>query len=195
MIIYDRQKNIGLKTDMCVVVVGCGGVGYWVSKFLAMSGVREITLFDHDTIEASNLNRLDLPISMIGKNKAHLVKKILENLRTDVNVNAIPFRFNGDVVINKPDVVFDCTDKIESQKQIEKWCKEKNIKYMSPGYDGTHVTLSYRVASWGETDGGYRITPSWVVPAVVIAAMTVGAALKYHNKEISCDLEYMYRMV
>ena len=54
MSFYDRQESLQLKTPS-ITVVGAGGIGFWVSKFAAMSGIEKIYIFDPDTIEESNL--------------------------------------------------------------------------------------------------------------------------------------------
>jgi len=53
--IYDRQEAFKLNTDITVSIVGCGGIGYWVAKLLAMSGVEKLYLYDADVIEETNL--------------------------------------------------------------------------------------------------------------------------------------------
>ena len=40
-----------------VLVIGCGGVGGYVLEVLARCGIGEMTVFDYDQIEVSNLNR------------------------------------------------------------------------------------------------------------------------------------------
>jgi tRNA threonylcarbamoyladenosine dehydratase len=191
---YDRQKDITMNTDIKVAVVGLGGVGYWTAKFLAMSGVTDFILCDDDVIEIHNLNRLDLPLSACGINKASVAMTEIKNIRPDASVKTIPFKFNPDFFTSKVDVMVDCTDKISSQKNIFDYTKANKIKYMKVGYDGTHVTVSNKIAGWGEDEGGYTITPSWVVPAVVVAAMAVGAILKYTGKELSADVLNLYRL-
>ena len=76
--LYQRQEKLELKTGQSACVVGCGGIGFWVAKFLAMSGVEKLWLFDNDVIEEHNLNRLDLPHKTIGQNKADVVKMMIE---------------------------------------------------------------------------------------------------------------------
>jgi tRNA A37 threonylcarbamoyladenosine dehydratase len=193
MSFYDRQKDIAMKTDIKVGIIGCGGVGYWVAKFLAMSGVNEFFLCDDDILEIHNLNRLDLPPGACGTNKADAAKITILAIRPDAIVRTIPFKFNPDFFKDKMDLVVDCTDKITSQKMISAFSKTKGIKYLKVGYDGTHITISNKIAAWGEDEGGYRITPSWVVPAVVVASMAVGSILKYFGKEMSMDISNLYR--
>jgi tRNA A37 threonylcarbamoyladenosine dehydratase len=195
MEMYDRQKNITMTTDIKVAVVGCGGVGYWTAKFLAMSGVETFHLFDPDTLEIHNLNRLDLPIDVLGRNKADITKLAIKQIRENAEVTALPFPFKGEFLREKVNIIVDCTDKIAAQKIIYDHAKKSLTKYMKVGYDGTHVTIANKPATWGdETPGGYTITPSWVVPAVLVASMATGAILKYFDKELSLDISNLYRL-
>lgn len=54
-----------------VAVVGAGGLGCPLLQYLAGAGVGSITIFDHDTVAASNLHRQVLHITeRVGMNKA-----------------------------------------------------------------------------------------------------------------------------
>lgn len=44
-----RGSNVG--------IVGCGGLGTYVSTSLAMAGIGKLTIIDRDVPEISNLNR------------------------------------------------------------------------------------------------------------------------------------------
>ena len=192
---YERQKDIPMTTNIKAAIIGAGGVGYWVAKFLAMSGVNDLVIFDDDILEVHNLNRLDLPLSACGRNKAAVAKIVIDDIRPGAFVRSVPFKFKPEFLTEHVDIIVDCTDKIESQNFIFSHAKSKKIKYMKVGYDGTHITISNKTASWGADEGGYQITPSWVVPAVVVAAMAVGSIMKYLDKEISMDISNIYRLV
>src|SRR4051794_9796841 len=59
--IFSRQSFLGnemLLTEARVGIVGLGGAGSHVVQQLAHVGLRRFAIYDADTIEATNLNRL-----------------------------------------------------------------------------------------------------------------------------------------
>ena len=49
---------------------GCGGVGGYVIEGLVRSGIGTIDVFDHDTVDITNLNRQIIALhSTVGKKK------------------------------------------------------------------------------------------------------------------------------
>jgi molybdopterin/thiamine biosynthesis adenylyltransferase len=192
MSLYKRQEKLELNVDQSAAVVGCGGIGYWVAKFLAMSGVDRLWLFDNDIIEQHNLNRLDLPEETIGKNKADITKIAINSIRPECTVYAMPFIFNES---HKPntDWLIDCTDKFASQQENQKIANAQGMIYVKAGYDGEDFSIHNSVAEWGEADDGYVTVPSWVVPASMVAAMTVAKILKYPNAELVSNIAGVFR--
>jgi len=189
--LYERQESLKLNKDISITVIGCGGVGYWTAKFAAMSGIEKIYLFDFDVIEEHNLNRLDLPISAIGQNKAAVTKSVINFLRPETTVFALPFKFK-EGLFKMTDWIIDCTDRSNVQEENQAIAKANGAKYLKVGYNGEHITLSNVVAEWGESTDGYTVIPSWVVPATVVAALAVGKIMKYYDKEISTNLKDLY---
>jgi molybdopterin/thiamine biosynthesis adenylyltransferase len=191
MDLYTRQEKINLNVDQTATIVGCGGIGFWVAKFLAMSGVEKLWLFDHDVIEEHNLNRLDLPHNTIGKNKADIIKIMIEAIRPECTVFAMPFKFNKS---HKPDTTWlvDCTDNLESQTTNQKIALEQDMRYVKAGYDGEDFSIHNSVAEWGEAEDGYRVVPSWVVPASMIGALTVAKILKYESAEVVTNIKGVF---
>jgi len=191
MDIYNRQETLKLKKPS-ITVVGCGGIGFWVCKFAAMSGIEKIFAFDNDVVEESNLNRLDVPESFIGKNKADAVKQIVNHLRPDCSIYSMPFRFTEN---HKPgtDWLVDCTDNFESQVKNQKIAKDQGMKYVKAGYDGENFSIHNSVAEWGEAEDGYRVVPSWVVPAVIVASLTVAKVMKYDSSEIVSNINGVFK--
>jgi len=179
-IIYDRQKDIHISLPEKVLVAGCGGTGFWSGLFLAMSGAKHMQLFDPDTIDATNLNRLPIPISTVGQPKVNVLKDIIVSIRPDTIVEVFNVALDPDMLpLLSPSLVVDCSDKFEFQEALYQGCLKRNIRYMRAGYDGTHITVTEEVKDvWKVAEGdGYQTTPSWVVPAVVSAALATYGTL------------------
>jgi molybdopterin/thiamine biosynthesis adenylyltransferase len=189
--LYNRQKTLKLSIPKKVAVVGCGGIGYWVAKFLAMSGCEHIELFDPDILEEHNLNRLDVPLKYIGHNKADIAQAAIQALREDCTCYAYPFKFNE---LNTGfDWVIDCTDNSESQLVNQELARKMGSKYFKAGYDGEGFGIHNTIAEWGESTDGYTIVPSWVCPAVIVASLAVAKVMKYHDKECISSVKHLFR--
>lgn len=180
--IYERQNRINnLKIPDVASVVGCGGTGFWTAMLLAMSGVKELILVDSDILETSNLNRLPVGARSIGKKKVEVVSEFIQAIRNPVRLEVHENRIRkaDDCTILRG-VIFCCTDNLKSQQIICAYCKKNEIPYQRIGYDGTILNvskafpLSFESAS---EQGGYTVTPSWVVPAVLAAAAGVSSKL------------------
>jgi len=194
--ILSRQDYIDLNKNQSIIIVGCGGVGFWVAKMAAMSGINKIRLFDSDVLDITNLNRIDLPMKFLNKNKADLSKLVIEQIRPDCDVMSFPFNFNetfATMLDGSYDWLIDCTDKIISQEDNERISKKMAWRYMKAGYDGENFSISNEVADWGEFQDGYSITPSWVVPAVMVASLTIAKIMKYNDLEICSDVKNVFK--
>lgn len=51
-------KNYQAITDKAVLLVGVGGVGSVAAEMLVRCGIGKVLLFDFDSVELSNMNRL-----------------------------------------------------------------------------------------------------------------------------------------
>jgi len=191
MNLYNRQQYMNLNKNISILVCGCGGIGYWVAKFAAMSGIEKIYLYDPDVIEEHNLNRLDLPLNAIGKNKAQITGIIINELRPLISVYTFPFKYIETSPV-KADWFIDCTDDYKSQLYNQSSSRKNGMRYVKAGYNGEHISINDEVAEWGIETDGYTIIPSWVVPATVIAALTVAKVMKYYDFEISTQIKNIF---
>lgn len=189
--LYDRQETLELTTPKKVTVIGCGGIGYWVAKMLAMSGVDHISLFDPDILEEHNLNRLDIPYRFLGKNKADITKQAILSLRDECTVYAYPYKF-GDLA-EKCDWIIDCTDNADAQLEHQEIARKLGVNFFKAGYDGEGFGIHNTIAEWGESTEGYTVTPSWVVPAIIAAALAVAKVMKYPEAECISSVKHLFR--
>ena len=67
---------------------GCGGIGSNAALMLARSGVRRFLLVDHDTVDASNLNRQQFMPRDVGRPKAEALRDRLLELDPELDVDA-----------------------------------------------------------------------------------------------------------
>lgn len=70
-----------------VAVFGIGGVGGYVTEALARAGVGSLTLFDHDRVSVSNLNRQIIAgYDSIGRYKTEVMKERIANIDDSIQV-------------------------------------------------------------------------------------------------------------
>ena len=171
--IYERQKELNLNIPKYAAVLGVGGVGSWVSLFLALVGVKKLLLVDPDIIEEHNLNRTPFRLDQVGEAKAMAAAELIYERRQDIEVLPVVSRENDFVLseLKKVDVIVDCRDGeiFFDDSEIQ------NKVIAKLGYDGVSMTIvpHPKRPSWGEDIVRYTITPSYVVPPVVLAATAV----------------------
>ena len=175
--LYSRQDLIGVRQPERVMVFGVGGIGSWVAIFSALSGASHLTLWDNDIVEESNRARIPFKRSDVGRPKTDALLDIILSFRPDLSV--ICLGKASEVLLNiiptNDDLVYDCTDNSEAQNLIHKWCKARGLHYIKAGCNSTSITVTSTRSGWDTNPGqtGYTITPSWVVPAAVAAALAV----------------------
>ena len=192
--LYERQRSLGLNIPKAVTVVGVGGTGSWVALLNAMSGVPNLFLYDADRIDLTNLNRLPLPPSDVNELKARAIKSLIISLRPDAYVETFDVATAVTLEEVEHEVIFDCTDRHDTQLFLSKWADERSITYIRVGYDGTHMTVTNSIPSWSTGQGvaGYANTPSWVVPAAMAACLGV-VKLMYAPVEVSHDIGEVFQ--
>jgi UBA/THIF-type NAD/FAD binding fold protein len=94
-----------------ILVVGGGGIGSMVAVNMAGCGVRNIVVVDGDVVEESNLNRQFLfSRADIGKHKATVIKRFIENRYEDVLVIDICEFFGENVCEGSYDAIVVSAD-------------------------------------------------------------------------------------
>ena len=141
----DGQKKL---SNSSILIIGVGGLGSAASLYLTVSGIRELTLVDFDSVDESNLSRQILfHKEDIGMNKAKVAKRKLEAFNQDILINAIEKRLNEDELrefINDSNLVIDATDNLESRLMINQITYEQR-KPLCIGaairYEGHLITI------------------------------------------------------
>ena len=124
-----------------VLVVGCGAVGCEVSKNLVLSGFRNITLVDMDTIQVSNLNRCIFFTESDAQNKRFKAEVIAEKLKLldeqiNVNFHLKKIQEMPEEFLPSFDLVFGCLDNIEARLHLNAFCYHNKIPYIDSATNG-----------------------------------------------------------
>jgi len=135
------QEGFEILRDMRILIVGLGGLGSFVAQELVRLGAQNLILVDNDRVDRTNLNRQILyEPADVGKSKVLVAAKKLRKISPTVNIEAFDTRLsraNGSFLVNKADVVIDCSDNIETKKLLNRLC-----------YAGGRGFITGGVGSW-----------------------------------------------
>ena len=140
---FEGQQKLN---DAHIVIIGLGGLGSPAAVYLAASGIGEITLVDHDTVELSNLQRqIAHTTQNIGEAKVESARKNLLQINPEIKINCIAHKLNGDALESKIaecDLVIDATDNFESRYAINEAC----FKTQTPLVSGAAIRFEGQVS-------------------------------------------------
>jgi adenylyltransferase/sulfurtransferase len=129
-----------------VLIIGAGGLGSPASMYLAAAGVGNITLYDDDKVDLSNLQRqIAHHTADVGTDKVISTQETLKRLNPDVNVKAVNARLEGDLLMTEvklADVVLDCSDNFGTRFAINKAC----VAYKKPLVSGAAIRFEGQIS-------------------------------------------------
>lgn len=130
------KDSLEILQNSHVAVFGIGGVGGYSAEALVRSGVGEITIFDNDTVEKSNLNRQIIATEeVIGKDKVSVMKDRLLSINPKLKVHAekvfyLPENAGG-YDLSKFDYVIDAVDTVSAKLEVVTRAKSLNVPIIS----------------------------------------------------------------
>lgn len=114
-----------------VAVIGCGGLGGYITELLARLGLGALRLVDGDVFESSNLNRqLYSAPALLGRGKAESAADRVRYVNPDVSVESVSVFMNAENaagLIRGCDIVLDALDSAESRRVLARACREEGI--------------------------------------------------------------------
>ena len=130
------EENFNKIQSKTVLIVGLGGVGGYATESLVRSGIKNLILIDHDTIDISNLNRQIISTSNnVGNNKVDEFKKRILEINPECNVITHKLfldRTNYTILDGyQIDYIIDCCDSVEAKKLLIDYSINKDIKLIS----------------------------------------------------------------
>lgn len=128
------------------LVVGAGGLGSPVALYLASAGVGHITMVDHDTVDATNLQRqIAHTLERVGQLKVDSVQQAIHAINPDVRVSAIAERADAallDRLVAQADVVLDCCDNFATRQAVNLAC----MRHGKPLVSGAAIRMDGQVS-------------------------------------------------
>jgi adenylyltransferase/sulfurtransferase len=122
-----------------VLIVGAGGLGSPAALYLAAAGVGQLTIYDNDEVDLTNLQRqISHHTTDIGTEKVISTRNKLIALNPDVNVTAVKQKLQGEQLemeVNKADVVLDCSDNFATRFAVNAAC----VKHQTPLVSGAAI--------------------------------------------------------
>ena len=109
------------KYDDRLHIIGCGAIGSTVAENLARLGLKDITLYDFDTVEAHNIANQMFRHRDIGQLKVDALRNILIEINPDA-AEYIKSLKSGYIAQPLSGYIFLCLDNIDLRREIVKRC-------------------------------------------------------------------------
>ena len=136
-----------------VLIIGLGGLGSPAALYLAASGVGQLTLCDHDTVDISNLQRQIIHrTSAVNQLKVTSAQAVLHDVNPEVECIALAVRADAAQLlelVGKADVVLDCSDNFTTRYAVNHACLVQRKPLVSGAaiqFDGQVSVFDFRRA-------------------------------------------------
>ncbi|ODN04251.1 Ubiquitin-like modifier-activating enzyme 5 [Orchesella cincta] len=140
-------KNYESIRDFTVAIVGVGGVGSVTAEMLTRCGIGKLILFDYDSVELANMNRLFFQPHQAGQSKVEAARSTLQFINPDVKFethnynitvlqhydNMIETLQTGGLNSSPVDLVLSCVDNFEARVAINRACNTLNLHWFESG--------------------------------------------------------------
>ncbi|WOL00938.1 ubiquitin-like modifier-activating enzyme 5 [Canna indica] len=155
--------------DFSVAIVGIGGVGSVAAEMLTRCGIGRLLLYDYDTVELANMNRLFFRPDQVGMTKTDAAVQTLADINPDVvlesyslNITTVKgFEVFMDSLKRKVslksghasgvDLVLSCVDNYEARMVVNQACNELGQTWMESGVSEDAVSGHIQLLVPGET--------------------------------------------
>jgi molybdopterin/thiamine biosynthesis adenylyltransferase len=138
---YEVQQRI---QNTKILLFGCGAVGGWIATHLVMSGVRQFTIYDMDTVEESDISRhVFFKEKYLGRSKVDALEDYLLRINSNIIVNKIhqPLSPGSKIseIIKDADFIINTADEPyigHTSLKISRECiKQRKPHYIAGGFD------------------------------------------------------------
>ncbi|CAL9134791.1 unnamed protein product [Musa textilis] len=155
--------------DFSVAIVGIGGVGSVAAEMFTRCGIGRLLLYDYDSVELANMNRLFFRPDQVGMTKTDAAVQTLSDINPDVvlesyslNITTVKGfevfmeslkrRFSQKSGQNSGvDLVLSCVDNYEARMVVNQACNELGQTWMESGVSEDAVSGHIQLLVPGET--------------------------------------------
>lgn len=176
-----------------VGIIGAGGLGSNVAVLLVRSGIRHLTIIDHDCVDVSNLNRQYFIPEDVGSPKVAALTRHLLRLEPALHVTArqsLVTRHNAITLCADCPIIVEAVDNADTKMMLYEMFTPLKELYVTAsglagfGKDGEHPMRSRRlrpnvVAVGDFTTGVDKGHPPLAPRVVQAAAMQADAVLTH----------------
>ena len=129
-----------------ILIIGAGGLGCPAAIYLAAAGLGQLTIYDDDQVDLSNLQRqIAHYTDDVGMDKVISTLETINKLNPEVTVKAIPEKLTGEQLeneVDRADVVLDCSDNFTTRFAINKAC----VMHQTPLVSGAAIRFEGQIA-------------------------------------------------
>ncbi|GMH38720.1 hypothetical protein BSKO_06604 [Bryopsis sp. KO-2023] len=161
--------------EKSIAIVGIGGVGSVAAEMLTRCGAGRLLLYDYDSVELANMNRLFFRPEHCGMTKTDAAAKTLCDINPDVKIESYTMnittvegfdKFKESLVDGQGnstvDLVLSCVDNYEARMTINQVCLELKQIWMESGVSEDAVAGHIQLLMPGQT-ACYQCVPPLVV--------------------------------
>ncbi|WP_137896770.1 HesA/MoeB/ThiF family protein [Ramlibacter sp. 2FC] len=134
------------------LVIGAGGLGSPVALYLGSAGVGRITLVDHDSVDATNLQRqVAHTLARLGQPKAESAREAIAAINPDVQVRPFTLRADDALLerlVAEADLVLDCSDNFATRHAVNRAC----VRHRRPLVSGAAIRFDGQVSVFDPRD-------------------------------------------
>lgn len=141
------EENFDKVANKKICIVGVGGVGGAALEGLVRFGIRNIVIFDFDTVDITNLNRqLISTYDVVGMKKTEVAAGRAKSINPDINIETFDIfieKDNLDLIKQaNPDYVIDAIDSVKAKLDLIEFCHRENIPVISSMGTGNRLNCT-----------------------------------------------------
>ena len=136
-----------------VTIIGCGAIGSFAALALAKMGLRNITVYDYDSVSVENMSNQFFRFADIGTNKAEALYSLVFDF-TKTQITAHPRAFMPEDAANCKGIVISAVDSMSARRMIYDSIVESgfNVNYIIDPRMGAETYQQYTINPFDEKD-------------------------------------------